>query len=140
MDLGLHLSFRPPEPELVRHCEGAYLLAELDALDAAAGANALRPLSDFVDPRELRDDFHGDPDELDGILGEWEDWFPVDEGLTVLEDLIHCLENDPSCRCYLASPERTLFELRDLERCLEAAADGTEFRLEVGQGISNGLR
>jgi hypothetical protein len=132
MESGLHIAIRPNPPAVLTHCRGRFLLAELEALDAAAATWALRPLSDFVDPRELPDDFHGDPDEIDPLLAEWTDWFPLDEGLAALDDLIHCLENDPACRCLLASPERTLFELRDIERCLAAAAGHvSEFRLEI---------
>lgn len=133
MDLGLRLAVQPAVPGILAHCAGRFLLAELEALDAAAASGSLRPLSDFVDPRELPDDFHGDPEELEGLLDEWTDWFPLEDGLSALDDLIHCLENDPNCRCFLASPERTLYELKDLERCLESVASrARSFRLEIG--------
>ena len=133
MDLGLRLVVRPAVSGILPHCRGRFLLAELAALDAAAASGALRPLSDFVDPRELPEDFEGEPREVDALLEEWTEWFSLEQGLAALEDLIHCLENDPACRCLLASPERTLFELRDLERCLESVAGRAEtFRLEIG--------
>ena len=40
-------------------------------------------------------DFEGDPDELKEILGEWDEWFSIDDGLKTIDGLIPAIKNDP---------------------------------------------
>ena len=132
MEFSIVPVFSPTPDRRVSPCEGTRILTSLEALDEVAAVNGLRPLSSFTDNREVPEDFHGTTSELDAILGEWAEWFEIEDGLAVVGDLIHALESDPANRSLLPEPARTKHELRELERCLERAENHTRlFRLEI---------
>ncbi len=79
------------------------------------------------------DDFDGDPDALDEILGEWDEWFPIEQGLKSIESLIRVIEADPKISTKFESADYVLADLKSLAASLMIAdAEGAQFRLEVG--------
>jgi hypothetical protein len=112
---------------------GEFLGASFEALDEIALENNLSPLSAFGDTREVPDDFDGDPDTLDEVIGPCTDWFDSSKGVASLSRLQDLLATRKELASRLDGPGEVIAELQDLVRQLQvAAAKGIRFRLELG--------
>ena len=89
MSFGIYPTFKPSLnlPDQF-YFEGAELLEALEKFDKLAVRGGVALLSSFADMRDVPDDFDGDPDELQEILGPWEEWFDVKSGLKTCEFLL----------------------------------------------------
>lgn len=127
MSWGIYPTFRPELPEAEFDCDGAALFETLDDLDRLAEAVGVRPIGSFGDNRPVPEDFDGEPEELDELLGPWEEWFSAAEGLRTAAGLLTALRDEAE------QDEELVEELQCLADCLRTAVDrGAEFRLEVG--------
>ena len=132
MGLGIVPVFNPRTPEASFDQEGKVLLRESENLDDIALSCNIRAFTSFADNRETPEGFEGDPSQLEDILGPWTDWFSPEEGLKVIECLIHMLRSDRKATKMVEEPEYVLVELEEIQRCLEVAArKGASFRFEV---------
>lgn len=125
--------FKPRVPEATFDSDGKAILREHIALDNIASERRLTPLSSFGDNREIPEDFDGDPDELEELLGEWEEWFSIDDGLKTVDGLIHAIRNDRQIGVRIAAPQSVIEGLESLAACLRVALEknGVLFRLEI---------
>lgn len=113
--------------------DGKLLLREHAALDSIARDLGLAPFTSFGDNRGVPDDFDGDPDELDEVLGEWDEWFSIDDGLKTIDGLIQAIENDADMAARIEEPDYIRADLQELAKCLQIArTQCDQFRLEVG--------
>jgi hypothetical protein len=107
--------------------DGKVLAAEFELLDELAQKLAVRPFTSFGDNRAVPDDFAGDPDELEDLLGPWDEWFRASDGLVTVEALLKELSAERPAGDALVG------DLEELRRCLQRAAEeSVEFRLEMG--------
>ena len=66
---------------------GEVLLSNVEELDRISRKAKLSPFTMFADNRSIPNDFQGDPEELEDILGEWNEWFDSSEGCAVMRAL-----------------------------------------------------
>jgi hypothetical protein len=131
MGIGICPVFNPRVASTHFTCEGRILLCQFEALDAIAIGVGLPPFSSFGDNREVPEGFEGSPDELNNLLGPWNEWFSIAEGLKVVNGIIQAATIG-SWREILDEPERVVEELEELARTLRIAqATGTTFRWEL---------
>lgn len=132
MGLTLYPVFDPPI-DIDNETTGEFLACSFEAIDLAAERLGLAPLTAFADNRAIPEDFAGDPDELEEIMGPCSDWFDAVAGQAALNALANAMSTNPAEFEDLethrtAVPE----ELRDLAQVLgQAAAAGARFRLEL---------
>jgi hypothetical protein len=132
MGVGIYPVFDLALPAVQFDSDGKVLAREFKALDIVAAAAGLPAFSAFGDTRPVPEGFAGDRDELYDLLGPWEEWFPTVDGLRVIEGLLGAIEEGTESEA-LDDPEEVADELRELARCLRAAAEaGARFRLEMG--------
>ena len=133
MALGFFPVFNPPLNDVNATTEGTSLLSECENLDQLAMHLGVSPLTSFTDSRNVPDDFDGDPDELDELMGKWDEWLSAEEGFATISALKDSLENNPEVSKYFRKPKQLVEELSDLARLLQVAkTNGSRFRLEVG--------
>lgn len=92
MGVGIYPAFNRPVDEAAFDCEGKALARSFEALDAEMG---LPGLSSFGDTRSIPEDFDGDPNELDEVVGPWDEWFPIADGLRTIDGLIAAVSRLP---------------------------------------------
>jgi hypothetical protein len=132
MGLGVYPTFNLPVSVATFDSDGKFLLAKFDVLDDVASAYGLRPLSSFADNRPIPEGFSGDPDELAQLIGPWDQWFPIADGIRTIDGLTQILRTNPESRSRMGEAEEVIEELETLVECLrEAAPLATSFRLEV---------
>lgn len=130
MGVGIYPVFNPPIPNVDFGSDGKLILSEFRGLDDIATSHGLIPISSFGDNRPIPEGFDGDPDELDEILGPWDAWFPISEGLGCIEGLARILRADASL---VNASVDVIEELEGLASCLRKAGESaSSFRLEVG--------
>ena len=132
MGVGVFPIFKSHSPSAKFDSDGKALLSELSMFDEFANSYGLQSLGRFLDNRPVPDDFEGDPDELDEILGDSDEWFPVVDGLQTVEALTAKLKTTPKAKSQFREPQQLIEELKALAACLRSAAPGALFRLEVG--------
>jgi hypothetical protein len=124
--------FHPRVPAASFDADGKLLLSEHAALDSIARELSLTPFTAFGDNREAPEDFDGDPDELNEILGEWNEWFSIDDGLKTIDGLIVAIKTDPKMAGRLEDPDCICSDLESLANCLQIASkENAQFRFEV---------
>lgn len=128
----LYPVFDPPV-DIDNETTGEFLAASFEALDAIAERLGLVPLTAFVDNRAIPEDFDGDPDELDELMGPCSDWFDASAGQAALTALADAMSSKPGEFEDLETHRAAVAEeLRDLAQLLgQAAAGGARFRLEL---------
>jgi hypothetical protein len=125
--------FNPSVPSADFDAHGGLLLQEFESLDRIAADLELTLFGMFGDNREIPDDFDGDLDELDDSLGEWEEWFSIDDGLRTIDGIIEAVNSDPDKAALFQEPHHIVSDLESLSRSLRLAKDhGAQFRLEAG--------
>jgi hypothetical protein len=130
MSIGIDPVFKPGTNSNPFKSDGVFILDQLENLRNLATENGLKPIEEFGDNRPVPDDFDGDPDELQELLGPWDEWFPVSQGLQTLDGLVRILEIE---LIVSEHDEFLLQELKDLAECLRSASpEGAEFRFEAG--------
>jgi hypothetical protein len=126
MSVGIYPVFNPRVRGVVFGRDGKSLARAVHSLDAIARAGGLTPLSGFMDNRPVPEEFDGDPDELGELLGPWEEWFPIAEGIRTVEGMLTAITST-------VGNAEIVDELEGLASCLHAAGSGaTLFRLELG--------
>src|SRR5688572_141894 len=91
MGVGIYPVFDPPVDGTAFNSDGKLLLSELYALDHMCAELGVTNLSAFTDTREPPADFgldgQDDPDALDELLGEWNEWFDPASALPTIQSL-----------------------------------------------------
>jgi hypothetical protein len=106
---------------------GELLAASLDEVEAIAEEQEIPGLFAFGDQREIPDDFEGNPDELDEVMGPCTDWYDAKAGASAMRALGKLL-----VKSGMADAKELSEELEDLAVLLEAAAvKGVRFRLDL---------
>ncbi len=132
MSLGIYPVFEPKLVGTKFHGLGEVLIANIDALEGIAESVGLMPLTAFADNRPIPDDFDGDPEELDEIMGEWTEWFEPSEGLAATQSLADYIKSNPEAAEQLDDPGEVVDELEEMVRVLGVAAlEGIQFRLHM---------
>jgi hypothetical protein len=132
MSLGIYPVFNPPTPAAKFEGLGEVLALQFDALDKLARTHGLTSLYAFADTREVPADFDGHPEDLEQIMGKWEDWFPCHDGRLAIEALARLITSDTAAAESLESPEAVAHELRGIAQALFVGeTEGAQFRLEM---------
>lgn len=133
MGIGVCPVFHPQVAGADFGADGKIVLHEMEVLDELAAEVGVLFLSAFADNRSIPDDFDGDPDELEDLMGPWNEWFDVDEGIETTVALIDAISGGHEVIDeFEFPPESVVEELQELLRCLRLAKTaGARFRLEV---------
>ena len=132
MSLGIYPVFNPPVPEAKFDGLGEVLAMQFEALDELASKHSITPLTAFADTRKAPADFDGPPEDLEQIMGRWENWFDCHEGRLAFEALARLINTDPAAAPSLKSPEAAVQDLRGIARTLSVGeVKGAQFRLEM---------
>lgn len=126
--------FRPRIRGLVYKAEGKALADCIIRIHSFSKKRGLRPITDFLDNRDV-------PDDMDFMDDDWRagrtDWHSPAEGLKAVKALIQAIEADPraSKRWNEDDPdglETLMDDLQQLAACLEKAVPkGVQFRLDL---------
>jgi hypothetical protein len=104
--------------------DGKLLLAEHQTLDAIASDLGVNPFTAFCDNRDVPDDFDGDTDadadDLEELLGDWDEWFSIENGLKTIDSLITAIEGDTEIASRFESAEYILEDLKELSAFFSA--------------------
>jgi len=105
---------------------------QVEALDELASEHGITCLSAFADTREVPADFDGPPEELEQVMGRWEDWFACRDGRLAFEALAQLVIDTPSAAQRLEAPDAVAAELRAIADVLVIGERrGSQFRLEM---------
>jgi hypothetical protein len=112
--------------------EGKVLLREIDALDAVAAESNIKLLSSYADNRPIPDGFDGDPDDLEELLGPFEDWFEIKDGIETCEKLGEEVQTRQHINWAHWDSECVMDCLASLRQALEAGLEANaKFRLVI---------
>ena len=130
--MGIYPVFEPRMVGTTFDALGEVLAANIKALDEIARSAKLAPMTTFADSRPLPEDFDGDPDDLDEVMGEWNEWFDPADGRAAVQALAdHIKTSSSSAKC-LDGVGGVVEELEELARILGVAASaGVRFRLQL---------
>lgn len=130
MGYGVLPTFMPSRDDTELTSDGGLLAHVFDELEELAEELEVPPLSSFTDNRQPPDGFDGDPDDLLDLLGPWDEWFPVELGISTFSRLADALQ-EPTHAAKLDDAALVREELRDYLECL-ASVDSTttKFRLD----------
>ena len=132
MSLGIYPVFNPKVSDATFEALGEALAAEFETLDRLADQHGLVRLTSFADTRQVPDGFDGSPEELEGVMGPWDEWFSCRDGQLAFEKLARLLAIDSAAAQTLEAPEAVSAELMDLARVVAVGeARGARFRLEM---------
>ena len=132
MSLGIYPVFNPPVPEATLDGLGEILASQFETLDELASEHGLTPLAAFADTREIPADFDGPPEDLERVMGLWEEWFACREGRAAFESLAQLVSDSPAAAQRLEAPEAVAAELRAIGSALAVGErQGSQFRLEM---------
>ena len=132
MGMGILPVFNKPGLDRWYTSDGKALAHDFPHLDELAEKLKIKKFSSFGDDRGVPDDFNGDPDDLDELLGEFDEWYEPMEAIEVFTQLAsEILKSDPT-ESHLQYPDATAEDLLAIVRCLNAAEEtGALFRLEL---------
>ena len=132
MSLGIYPVFETDLKGTRFESSGEALAANFEALEKIAKSAKITPLTAFADNRPIPEDFDGDPDELEEMMGEWTEWFDSTVGQVSVQTLADHIKANQKAAKRLAEPSWVVTELGELARLLGAAAkQGAKFRLEM---------
>jgi hypothetical protein len=124
--------FNPELPEAKSETTGEFLAREFQILDEIADSLGLKRFSSFGNNLDVLEDFNGSPEELDELLGPYEQWFDAAEGKQAFEALAGAIKRKHDNAQNLESPQALVEELQDLSKMLSIAIKkGARFRLEM---------
>jgi hypothetical protein len=133
MGVGIYPEFNPPVPGALGGVTGEMIAQDFDMVDELAEDHGLTAFTAFADNRPVPEGFNGSVDELDEIMGEWEEWFPCRDGRLAFEALAKLISTNPEAAAELDAPEAVAAELRGFAKALAVAeARGAKFRLVMG--------
>ena len=132
MSLGIYPGFEPGLHDAKFDALGEVLARSFPTLDKIADAYGLTRFTAFADNREVPDDFDGPPDELEELLGPWNEWFDPEKGRVAFRVLAKLIGSTPEVAKNLEDSEHVVEELEELVRVLEIAhKEGAKFQLEM---------
>lgn len=132
MSVGIYPVFQPKLKGTRFDTPGEVLAANFDTLDKIARSAKLTPLTAFADNRPIPEDFDGDPDELEEVMGEWTEWFDPAVGQVAIKMLTDHIRTNPKALKRLDEAPSLVTELDEMARVLGAAAkQGVKFRIEM---------
>jgi hypothetical protein len=132
MGLDVHADFNPDIETPLCETDTRALLHESEALDQIARDLHIPSFTTFGDNRSVPAGFNGSPDELEELLGEWNEWFSIDDGLRVFDGIANAIRSDPNVSAQLGDPETVLVCLEHFSRALRIGKiHGALFRLEL---------
>ena len=132
MSLGIYPVFETDLKGTRFESSGEALAANFEALEKIAKSAKITPLTAFADNRPIPEDFDGDPDELDEVMGECTEWFDSTLGQVSMQRLADYFKANQKAAKRLEDPSWVVTELEELARVLGAAAgQGVKFRLEM---------
>lgn len=126
--------FKPKVSGLVYDAEGKGLADQIRRIHSYSKKNGPRPLTDFLDNRDMPEEEEFDEDEW--AAGR-SDWHAPAEGLAAVRALMQAVQSDPKTaqRWNKEDPdglETLMGDLEALAECLEVgAAQGVQFRLDL---------
>ena len=136
MGVGMFPVFQPNVEGTVFDSDGKLLAAELYKLDALCIQLGVQKLSVFTDNREpppgVRLDADTDPDELELLMGEWDEWFVPGAAIPTLEALIAALSAGKGPTLLPGDTDALVNDLREVLSSLRVAAmAGAAFRFDI---------
>ena len=136
MGVGMFPVFQPHVEGTVFDSDGKLLAAELYRLDALCVQLGVPKLSTFTDNREpppgFRLDADTDADELEFLMGEWNEWFNPEAAIPTLEALIPALPAEKELTLQLRERDALVSDLREILSSLRLAATaGATFRFDI---------
>lgn len=132
MSLGIYPVLNPPVPEATFDGLGEVLASQFEIIDEVASEHGLTRLTAFADTREIPADFDGPPEDLERVMGPWEDWFACRDGRAAFESLAQLVTDTPAVAQRLEAPDAVAAELRAIASALAVGeARGSQFRLEM---------
>jgi hypothetical protein len=133
MSIGVWPEFKPKVKSIKPTLDGAPLLDAIGVLDDLCTSLGVSRLGSFGDNRKVPEDFDGHPDELEDLLGPWDEWFTIADGLKTIDALLAALAK-PDVKLELKhAKDHVVEELADVARCLRLAEKkkNVKWRLEV---------
>jgi hypothetical protein len=132
MSLGIYPVFRPKLPAAQFRVLGEVLAAECMTLHSIAEANGIASITSFGDNREIPDNFDGTPEELDELLGPFDDWYEADDAIAAFDAMLELIRTNPYETRAIDDPDNVAKELEELVRVLTIAhRSGSLFHLEM---------
>ena len=132
MSLGIYPVLNPRIPEAAFDGLGEALASQFEILDELANEHGITRFTAFADTREIPADFDGPPEELERIMGPWQDWFACREGRVGFESLAQLVTDNPAVAQRLEAPDAVAAELRAIVSVLAIGETrGSQFRLEM---------
>ena len=132
MSLGIYPVLNPPVPEATFDGLGEVLASQFEIIDELANEHGFTRLTAFADTREIPADFDGPPEDLEQVMGPWEDWFACRDGRVAFESLAQLVTDSPGVAQQLEAPDAVAAELRAFASALEIGErHGSQFRLEM---------
>src|SRR5262249_45842875 len=106
LEIGLciYMLFNPDLPEAKSKTTGAFLAREFHVLDVIANSLGLKRFSSFGSNTDVPEGFNGSPEEVDELLGPYEEWFDAAEGNRVFEALAGAIKRKHEDAQNLESP------------------------------------
>ena len=130
--VALYPAFQPEVANNAYGDEGKVLLREMEVLDELALEAGLAPLTAFADNRKTPEGFDGDPDELEELVGPFDEWFQAADGLASVEGLLTFIQATKSAEWERFDRDTVIGALNLLRDWLVAAANANaKFRFEV---------
>jgi hypothetical protein len=132
MGLGIYPVFKPKLRGGTFKALGEALARNYQDLDRLAQSHGLTPLTAFADNRPIPEGFNGPPEDLEELMGPWDEWFEAGEGKAAFRALADLLKNKPKVAKKLEEPEQVAEELEELARVLAIAErQAAKFHLEM---------
>jgi hypothetical protein len=136
MGIGIFPSFRPEVEGAIFNSDGKLLASLLPQLDSICVRLGVTKLSGFTDNREppagLGFDIDADPEEVELLMGEWNEWFHAEAAIPTLEALVAAIPSQPDLPLHPRDRAALSSDLREILSSLRLAAEaGATFRLEL---------
>ena len=135
MGIGMFAVFCPSLEGDVFNSDGKLLAAQLPYLDSLCDQLGVSRLSAFTDRREpppgFQFDVDADSDELEALMGEWNEWFSPAAAIPILEALVAALPEASAAALPPSEIEALRTDLAEILGSLRLAeAGGSTFRFD----------